>query len=257
MPLRHIPQTVGLDYQRLRQLLAKQGVYKVPPPNGRPWSEREVRILRRDYGKPGHSLHTIAAKLGRTWQAVGSRRQDFFEYRPQFKLVIAGNHKPRLTSVDEAIRRRFHLVPFTVTIGPDKRDLGLKKKLKAEWSGILQWMIDGCINWQEFGLAPPDVVTNATKAYLAAEDVVSNWIADCCEVDPNARDTIKRLYASQKERAEQAGERAQSCNARNKKGFCYHPAVPQKGSTTARKEGGNQGLVPRRCRAPLSGNAAH
>ena len=54
MPLRHVAQTVGLDYQRLRHLLEKQGVYTVPAPN-RPWSEREVRILRRDYGKPGHS----------------------------------------------------------------------------------------------------------------------------------------------------------------------------------------------------------
>ena len=69
MPLRHVAQTVGLDYQLLRHLLAKQGVYKVPPPN-RPWSEREVRILRRDYGKPGRSVHTIAAKLGRTCQSI-------------------------------------------------------------------------------------------------------------------------------------------------------------------------------------------
>jgi hypothetical protein len=45
MPLRHVAQTVGLNYQRLRQLLEKQGVYKVPAPNRR-WSEREVRILR-------------------------------------------------------------------------------------------------------------------------------------------------------------------------------------------------------------------
>ena len=61
MPLRHVAQTVGLHYQRLRHLLAKQGVYEVPPPNGRPWTGREVRILRREYGKPGHSLRTIAA----------------------------------------------------------------------------------------------------------------------------------------------------------------------------------------------------
>ena len=73
MPLRHVAQTVGLHYQRLRHLLAKQGVYKVPPPNGRPWSERELRVLRRDYGKPGRSLRTIAAKLGRTSQGVNSK----------------------------------------------------------------------------------------------------------------------------------------------------------------------------------------
>ena len=58
MPLRHVAQTVGLHYQRLRHLLAKQAFIAVPPPNGRPWSEREVHILRRDYGKPGHSLRT-------------------------------------------------------------------------------------------------------------------------------------------------------------------------------------------------------
>jgi DNA-binding NarL/FixJ family response regulator len=73
MPLRHVAQTIGLDYQRLRHLLEKQGVYKVPPPNGRPWTPREVRVLRRDYGKPGRSLHTIAAKLGRTSKAVSSK----------------------------------------------------------------------------------------------------------------------------------------------------------------------------------------
>ena len=49
-------------------------------------------------------------------------RQDFFEYRPTFKLFIAGNHKPILRSVDEAIRRRFHLIPFAVTIPPEERD---------------------------------------------------------------------------------------------------------------------------------------
>ena len=64
---------VGLDYQRLRHLLEKSGVYKVPAPNGRPWSEHELRVLRRDYGKPGRSLRTIAAKLGRTCQAVNSK----------------------------------------------------------------------------------------------------------------------------------------------------------------------------------------
>jgi putative DNA primase/helicase len=46
-------------------------------------------------------------------------RQDFFEFTPQFKLMIAGNHKPSLRNVDEAIRRRMHLIPFAVTI-PEK-----------------------------------------------------------------------------------------------------------------------------------------
>ena len=44
--------------------------------------------------------------------------QNFFYFTPQLKLVVAGNHKPSLNTVDEAMRRRFHLMPFTVTIPP-------------------------------------------------------------------------------------------------------------------------------------------
>ena len=81
-------------------------------------------------------------------------RQDFFTYQPQFKLVVVGNHKPSLSSVDEAIRRRIHLIPFTVTIPPAERDHDLADKLRAEWGGILQWAIDGCLEWQRLGLDP-------------------------------------------------------------------------------------------------------
>ena len=79
--------------------------------------------------------------------------------------MIAGNHKPGLRSVDEAIRRRLHLVPFSVTIPPEERDQELAEKLKAEWPGILAWMIQGCLEWQAKGLRRPDAVQEATAAY--------------------------------------------------------------------------------------------
>ena len=49
--------------------------------------------------------------------------QDNFQFTPQFKLLIAGNHRPQLRTVDEAMRRRLHLIPFAVTIPPEDRDL--------------------------------------------------------------------------------------------------------------------------------------
>jgi putative DNA primase/helicase len=111
-------------------------------------------------------------------------RQDFFEYVPQFKLIVAGNHKPGLRSVDEAIRRRLHLIPFTVTIGEKERDLQLAEKLKAEYPGILQWAIEGCLAWQRDGLNPPEIVRSATSDYLAAEDAMGRWIEDRCTTRP-------------------------------------------------------------------------
>jgi putative DNA primase/helicase len=133
-------------------------------------------------------------------------RQDFFEYIPQFKLVIAGNHKPGLRNVDEAIRRRFHLVPFEVTIPPEERDPELAEKLKAEWPGILGWIIEGCSEWQRDGLAPPEAVKAATAEYLNAEDAVAGWIADCCERTPSAFEATVDLYQSFAAWCERSGE---------------------------------------------------
>jgi P4 family phage/plasmid primase-like protien len=63
--------------------------------DGRKWAESKIKALTGG--------DRIAARF---------MRQDFFEFTPQFKLLIAGNHKPGLRSVDEAIRRRLHLIPY-------------------------------------------------------------------------------------------------------------------------------------------------
>jgi putative DNA primase/helicase len=150
-------------------------------------------------------------------------RADFFEFDPQFTLLIAGNHKPGLRSVDEAIRRRFHLIPFTVTISRDERDERLPEKLKAEWSGILRWAIDGCLAWQRQGLNPPDTILAATSAYLDAQDALGAWLDECCDLDANATQPRSELFASWQAWAEKAREfvlpRARFFDALEARGF--------------------------------------
>src|SRR6185436_2181010 len=67
--------------------------------------------------------------------------KDYFDYRPAFKLLVIGNHKPTLAGLDEALKRRVLIVPFTVRIPEEQRVLGFDEVLKAEWSGILSWML--------------------------------------------------------------------------------------------------------------------
>jgi putative DNA primase/helicase len=134
-------------------------------------------------------------------------RQDFFEFTPQFKLLIAGNHKPSLRTVDEAIRRRFNLIPFAVTIPPLDRDRQIENKLIPELPGILAWMIEGCLGWQRLGLAPPKGVIAATEAYIEAEDAIAAWIEECCDRDPDSWHTSTELFASFDAWARKAGER--------------------------------------------------
>ena len=133
-------------------------------------------------------------------------RQDFFEYLPQFKLLVAGNHKPGLRSVDEAIRRRLHLIPFTVTIGEQERDPDLAEKLKTEYPGILQWAIEGCLAWQRDGLNPPDIVRGATSDYLAAEDAIGRWLDDRCVVRQGCWTAAGALFADWQAWCQQTGE---------------------------------------------------
>ena len=157
---------------------------------GRRWSESKIKAIT------GGDI--ISARF---------MRQDFFEFKPQFKLLIAGNHKPSISNVDEAMSRRIHLVPFTVFIPPEKRDKNLTEKLLEERDGILAWAIQGLLQWQELGgLYPPEIVTTATKEYLEAKDSIGRWLEDMCELDINAFTSSLALYSSWKVWADEYGE---------------------------------------------------
>jgi putative DNA primase/helicase len=156
---------------------------------GRQWAESRIKTLTGG--------DRISARF---------MRQDFFEFTPQFKLFIAGNHRPGLRSVDEAIRRRFHLIPFAVTIPAEERDGELTEKLKAEWPGILAWIVEGCLEWQVEGVAAPKAVTEATAEYLNSEDAIAAWIEERCERDPNAWSGASALFASWASWAAKSGE---------------------------------------------------
>ena len=124
-------------------------------------------------------------------------KQDFFDFVPSFKLFITGNHKPQLSSVDEAIRRRLLLVPFTVQIPPAERDRKLINKLEVEHPAILRWAIDGCLEWQRIGLAPPPAVCEATDAYFQDQDLLQQWLEECTyDAGPHAFTRIRDLFNS-------------------------------------------------------------
>ena len=132
--------------------------------DGRAWAESRIKSL-----------------TGGGAVTAREMRKDFFTFAPKFKLLITGNHKPMLKNVDKAMRRRLHLIPFNVVI-PDK-DLvkGYADLLKSEWPGILQWIVNGAVEYHKRGLAPPKAVTEATNEYFDDEDGFARWLEECTE----------------------------------------------------------------------------
>lgn len=105
---------------------------------------------------------------------------EFFSYIPSFKILLIGNHKPKIRGTDYGIWRRLHLIHFHVTIPEQERDLQLQNKLMAELPGILAWAVRGCLEWQRIGLNPPAEITAAVSDYRQSEDIFNQWIIECC-----------------------------------------------------------------------------
>ena len=156
---------------------------------GRRWNESKIKAIT------GGDL--VTARL---------MHQDFFTYTPQFKLLIAGNHKPAIRNIDEAMRRRMHLIPFTITVPPEKRDPLLTEKLLSERDGILAWALQGCLLWQQQGLQQPLSVTSATDEYFEGEDAMGRWLDERCKLGANDKALTVTLFNDWKQWAEMSGE---------------------------------------------------
>ncbi len=178
---RHPTELAGLRGARL--------VSSIETEQGRRWNESKVKAI------------TGGDKVSARFM-----RQDFFDYLPQFKLLIAGNHKPAIRNVDEAMKRRLHLIPFTVTVPPERRDGRLTEKLLKERDGILAWAIEGCLAWQRQRLDPPDCVRSATEAYFDEEDAIGDFLDEEAQCHQQARVAVADVFLRWQEWAGRRGE---------------------------------------------------
>ena len=148
----------------------------------------------------------IKQLTGRDKIAARFMRQDEFEFMPSFKIIIAGNHRPGLKTVGEEMRRRIHLIEFPESLSLDERNNQLPDQLRAEYPAILQWMIDGCLEWQSQGLGKPERVIEDTEQYLQAQDVLGAWISEALEHLPGSSTRVSECHRSYTNFAKDRGE---------------------------------------------------
>lgn len=131
---------------------------------------------------------------------------DEFEFKPEFKLWMATNHKPIIRGTDTGIWRRIHMIPFTVQIPEEKIDRRLKYKLSAELTGIFRWAVEGCLLWQKEGLKMPRAVLEEVREYRREMDVISAFVEDRCTVGKGLSVQSSALYAAYLRWAESGNE---------------------------------------------------
>ncbi len=166
--------------QHLAHVAALKGARMVIAPEteeGRAWAEGRLKAL-------------VAADR----QSARFMRGDPFEFTPELKLWICGNHLPRLLNVDDAMRRRTRIVHLTHR--PATPDAFLADRLREELGGILAWGVQGCLEWQRTGLGMPSAVSAACDNYFAEQDVFAAWIAERLNrTDPNASEASRDMFA--------------------------------------------------------------
>lgn len=144
-----------------------------------------------------------------------------FDFDPTHKVCIHGEQVPELKSVQTGLKRRLRIMPVNNT--PALPDPNLKQLLRAEFPGILRWIISGCLDWQNGGLRPTPDVTAAVDEYFARQDVIARWIGECCDLHSTYASKPPALLQSYNTWARENNERLLNNNtmhdALTKKGF--------------------------------------
>jgi putative DNA primase/helicase len=122
-------------------------------------------------------------------------RKEYFTFTPDFKIFLATNHKPQVVGTDDGIWRRIRMLPFNVRFwDADKGESGPahlradktlgERILDNELSGVLNWALEGCMEYLECGLPSPEAVKGATNAYREEMDPVAQFLDECAIKNP-------------------------------------------------------------------------
>jgi P4 family phage/plasmid primase-like protien len=110
--------------------------------------------------------------------------QNAIEFMPTDKLWFLVNEQPKINGLDQGMRRRLNLIPFTVTIPDNEIDKHLDQKLRAELPGVLRKAAEGFKQWVALGgLRAPKSVVDATNQYFDEQDTVAKFINEYCGSD--------------------------------------------------------------------------
>jgi len=128
-----------------------------------------------------------------------------FEYKPQFKLALCCNHKPKIPSDDEGTWRRMSVLDFKSRFVKEPnlnnkyefpRDIHLSQKLERWKEMFMVILIDYYFKkYKNGGLVEPPMVQAAVNEYQKDSDIYAQFRDDCIVRDQNETLKLSESYA--------------------------------------------------------------
>jgi putative DNA primase/helicase len=137
----------------------------------------------------------IKSWTGENAMRVRPMRRDWITFQPTHKLWLTFNSFPRIDDPTHAAYRRIKPIPFLVQFDGTAVKKNLLNELKAEASGILNWMLEGCCKWQlERGLKEPTLCKNKLAEFRLTEDWLYRFLLDETVEVQDAELSSRALY---------------------------------------------------------------
>jgi putative DNA primase/helicase len=184
----------------LAELAGARLVTATETQEGRSWNEQRIKALTA-----GDAIQ-VHKKYGHP-----------FTLKPTFKIVVAGNHEPTIDNLDDAMKRRLHVVPLDNQVPVKDRDEALLAKLETEWPQILKWALEGYVMWRRDKLVPPESVRIRTQIYFTDEDLIQQWVDEECDVGKEYEATTQSLFSSWEQWCNRQGHRPGSAKTLKKR----------------------------------------
>jgi putative DNA primase/helicase len=129
------------------------------------------------------------------------------EAAASYHVHLVGNHMPVISGTDDGIWRRFVLIPWPISIPPEQRDLLLRERIAKEKPGLLNWLLQGCIDWNKDGLQMPEFCRAITNDFRQESDELADFITEKLSKDPERYCLKGEVYTAYKRWAEEGGLR--------------------------------------------------